>query len=266
MAVTEEIAWGDGSGDKIYLTCDALEGNQTVLVSSDANASASSRSQSITFSTGGISQVLTVSQEPGILEPIFYNYLYFTRPAYIQTDYILPNLASFSTRLGGETVNAGTQRIFTAGSSSDLIRVQYGSATTASSGRRLAIYYGSSSNIGGNRTYSWSYTEFNFFLTPKRFGFGISNVYTISKGSGFPTTGLMFGGDNSNSYSGRFETFYVYDSSAQNATSYSALTAFTPVATFRPCTYGGKAGFWYVEGDKFFGNSASSGTLVASNS
>ncbi len=263
MAVTE-IPWGDGSGDKIYLTCDALEGNQTVLVSSDANASASSRSQSVTFSTGGISQVLTVSQEPGILEPIFYDYLYFTRPAYIQTDYVLPSLASFSTQLGHETEQAGMQRIFGAGSSPDLILVQYTSTTTAASGRRWAIYFGSSSNIGGNRTYAWSNNEFNFFLTPKRFGFG-SNSYTITKGSGYPTTSLRFGA-STNSYSGRMATFYVYDSSAQNATSYSALTAFTPVATFRPCTYGGQAGFWYVEGQKFFGNSADSGSLTASNS
>ena len=260
---TTTIPWGDGSGDNIYLTCDALEGNQTVLVSSDANASASSRSQSVTFSTGGISQVLTVSQEPGILEPIFYNYLYFTRPAYIQTDYILPNLASFSTQLGHETVQAGTQRIFVLGSGTDFIRVQYASNTTAASGRRWSVYYGSSSNIGGNRTYAWSNNEFNFFLTPKRFGYG-SNSYTITKGSGYPTAALRFGATEY-SYSGRMSTFCIYDSSAQNATSYSALTAFTPVATFRPCTYGGQAGFWYVEGQKFFGNSADSGSLTASN-
>lgn len=207
---------------------------------------------------------LVFSSEQGPIVPVFYNYLYFTRPAYIDTDYILPSLASFSTQLGHETVQAGTQRIFNVGSGSNFIRVQYTSTTTASSGRRWSIYYGSSSNIGGSRTYAWSNTEFNFFLTPKRFGFG-SNSYTITKGSGYPTVGFRFGNDDY-SYSGRMATFYVYDSSAQNATSYSALTAFTPVATFRPCTYGGKAGFWYVEGNKFFGNSASSGTLTASNS
>lgn len=263
MAVTEEILWSDGSGDKIYLTCDALEGNQTVLVSSDANASASSRSQSVTFSAGGISQVLTVNQEPGVLEPIFYNYLYFTRPAYVQTDFILPSLASFSSVFGHETTNSGMQRIFGAGASPNLIRFQYVSNTTSSSGRRFAIYYGSSSNISGNLTYAWSNTEYVFFLTPKRYGFA-STTRAISKGSNYPTTGLILGGAD-NSFTGRMSTFYVYDSSAQNATSYSELTAFTPIATFRPCTYGGQAGFWYVEGNKFFGNSADSGSLTASN-
>lgn len=207
---------------------------------------------------------LVFNSQQGPLVPVFYNYLYFTRPAYIDTDYILPSLASFSTQLGHETVQAGTQRIFSFGTSPNFIRVQYSSSTTASSGRRWAVYYGSSSNIGGNRTYAWSNTEFDFFLTPKRFGFG-SNSYTITKGSGYPTVAFRFG-FTENSYSGRMSTFCIYDSSAQNATSYSALTAFTPVATFRPCTYGGQAGFWYVEGQKFFGNSADSGSLTASNS
>lgn len=263
MAITKTIEWGDGSNDNIYLTYDSASGDQEVLVSSDANSSAVSRTKSVTFSADGVSRVLTVNQDPGVFEPIFYNYLYFTRPAYIQTDYILPSLASFSTRLGGETVQSGTQIVFIAGSGNNLIRVSYGSTTTTSSGRRWTIYYGSSSNISGNVTYTWNTTAFNFFITPKRYGYG-SNTRTINKGSGYPTTGLIFG-NSSNSYSGRFETFYVYDSSAQNATSYSALTEFTPVATFRPCTYGGQAGFWYVEGQKFFGNSASSGSLLASN-
>lgn len=65
MAVTEEIAWGDGTSDKIYLTADALEGNQTVSVSSDANTGAA-RSKTVTFSATGVTPVtLTVNQEAG---------------------------------------------------------------------------------------------------------------------------------------------------------------------------------------------------------
>ena len=66
MAVTT-IPWGDGSGDNIYLTYSASTGDQTVLVSSDANTGVSSRSKNITFSvTAGqttISRTLTVVQE-----------------------------------------------------------------------------------------------------------------------------------------------------------------------------------------------------------
>ena len=67
MAFSREISWGDGSGDKIYLTGAALEGNQTVLVSSDANTTCSDRTKSVAFTTtvGNITKILTVNQEAG---------------------------------------------------------------------------------------------------------------------------------------------------------------------------------------------------------
>ena len=64
MAVTE-IPWGDGSSDKIYLTYASASGDQEILVSSDANTGFSSRSKVVTFSTGNISEQLTVSQVAG---------------------------------------------------------------------------------------------------------------------------------------------------------------------------------------------------------
>lgn len=63
MAVTT-IPWGDGSGDNLYLTRNASEGNQTVEVTSDANTGAA-RSKVVTFSAGNITRQLTVSQEAG---------------------------------------------------------------------------------------------------------------------------------------------------------------------------------------------------------
>lgn len=66
MAVTTEIPWGDGSGDKIYLTRSASEGDQVVSVSSDANAG-NSRSKVVTFSSGvgNIQRQLTINQAAG---------------------------------------------------------------------------------------------------------------------------------------------------------------------------------------------------------
>lgn len=65
MSLSQEIAWGDGSGDKIYITAGASEGNQTVQVSSDPNTGAA-RTKTITFSASGVSPVtLTVNQEAG---------------------------------------------------------------------------------------------------------------------------------------------------------------------------------------------------------
>ena len=63
---TTTIPWGDGSGDNIYLTYSASQGDQTVLVSSDANGGAA-RTKNITFvsTVGNISRILTVSQEEG---------------------------------------------------------------------------------------------------------------------------------------------------------------------------------------------------------
>ena len=62
--MTEQVSWGDGSGDVIYLVFNASEGNQTVSVSSDANTGAA-RSKVVTFATGSITRSLTINQEAG---------------------------------------------------------------------------------------------------------------------------------------------------------------------------------------------------------
>ena len=66
MAVTTEIPWGDGSGDKIYLTRNASEGDQVVSVSSDANTGAA-RTKVVTFTSGvgDIQRQLTINQAAG---------------------------------------------------------------------------------------------------------------------------------------------------------------------------------------------------------
>lgn len=64
--MTTSLSWGDGSGDKIYLTYGAAEGTQTVSVSSDPCAGYLERSRDIVFqvTAGGttISRTLTVTQ------------------------------------------------------------------------------------------------------------------------------------------------------------------------------------------------------------
>ena len=64
--MTTQVNWGDGSGDKIYLTYSASEGNQTVAVTSDAHTGYIERDKDITFSAtaGGttITCTLTVKQ------------------------------------------------------------------------------------------------------------------------------------------------------------------------------------------------------------
>lgn len=61
-----EIPWGDGSGDKIYLSRNASEGDQVVQVSSDANSGAA-RTKVVTFTSGvgNIQRQLTINQAAG---------------------------------------------------------------------------------------------------------------------------------------------------------------------------------------------------------
>lgn len=65
--MTTQIGWNDGTGEKIYLSYSASEGNQTVTITSDAHTGYVKRTRDITFSVtaGGttISRVLTVVQQ-----------------------------------------------------------------------------------------------------------------------------------------------------------------------------------------------------------
>ncbi len=65
-----QVAWGDGSGDNLYLTRQSSAGSGTVMVSSDSNTGAA-RSKSVSFSSGvgSIVRTLQVGQEAGQLTP-----------------------------------------------------------------------------------------------------------------------------------------------------------------------------------------------------
>ncbi len=73
-----QIPWGDGSGEKIYLTYSASEGNQTVSVTSDAHTGYVERTKDITFTVVAgqttITRTLTVSQRGKDITIIVYNY------------------------------------------------------------------------------------------------------------------------------------------------------------------------------------------------
>ena len=64
--MTTQIGWNDGTGEKIYLSYSASEGNQTVTITSDAHTGYVERTKDITFTAtaGGttISKTLTVVQ------------------------------------------------------------------------------------------------------------------------------------------------------------------------------------------------------------
>ena len=80
--MTQQISWGDGSNDKIYLSYTASEGNQTVSVSSDVHTGYEDRTKDITFtvSAGGttITRTLTVVQSGKNITIITRNDVYST--------------------------------------------------------------------------------------------------------------------------------------------------------------------------------------------
>lgn len=72
------VPWGDGSGDNIYLSYSASEGNQTVQVTSDAHTGYEERTKDITFTAIAgqttITQTLTVKQSGKNIVIIVHNY------------------------------------------------------------------------------------------------------------------------------------------------------------------------------------------------
>lgn len=195
---------------------------------------------------------------------VYYDKLIFDGTAYIETTYVLPENCSIGVTLGNETVKA-SQGVFYSSGGGGYTSFAIG-GNTDTTRRQMVPYYDSSSYLASNRYLKFSNALYSYFMTPSRFGWG-STSYTYTKGNLHPTGGLVLGALASKStfYSGCMYAFRIYDSSASSATTYGALTANTAVATFRPCTYNGEAGMWYVEGNTFFGNSAGSGSLSVSN-
>lgn len=198
--------------------------------------------------------------------PEFYNKLVFDGTAFIQTDYVIPELGSIAILLCGYEKVQAPQNIFFIPSQND---ATIGTGVvlangTSSSGRTFAGIYDCGSWY--TTPLRFTYTSYSLFMTPKRYGYGNASK-VITKGSTSPGTGICFGGGRSTNtpFTGSFETVTIYDSTAQDATQFKSLTAFTPVATFRPCLYEGEAGLWHVEGRRFYGNTAGAGTLTVSN-
>lgn len=202
---------------------------------------------------------------PGPVEPVFYDFLVFDGTAYIDTDITPANTTSFLVKAGEETIK-GTQNFFMMQAGSGRTGAFYSTAST-STDRVITVYYGKSSAVGSSNPLAFSQTHFDFFLTPKRYGWD-STSFTISKGTTAPSGPIVIGGTFSHAgqqYTGVMGTFYIFGSDAQNVTTASGFGSFTPVYTLRPCTYNGEAGLWCVETDTFYGNTAGAGTLTVKN-
>ena len=197
----------------------------------------------------------------------FYRKLVFDGTAYIDTGITPTNGDCFKVKLGGETL-IGPQNVFMAPTtnSSNFLGMRYGANTT--SARRIpVINYASTNKNGNQRAIYWATTEFTFFLTKTTFGWD-SDYWAISGGSNAINDVLVLGSQPDHTgqqYTGFMGTFYIYDSDAKGAQSADAFDNYTPKYTLWPCTYNGEAGFWCLENNTFYGNTAGAGTLSVSN-
>ena len=202
-------------------------------------------------------RAMMAGAEPSPL--VFYDKLVFDGTAYIATDLIPQADSSFAVIIGEETVK-GFQAYFSMKAGTNAYTAVNLGTNSTSTNRYFSVFYGSASALSTNRYIAWSSPFLGFYLTPKKFGWGTAGPYSITKGANNPSGPLVIGnnptGTSAQPFTGSIGTFYVFDSTAQDVTSYSDLvTNHTPYITLRPCTYNGVPGLWYVEGNRFFGNS-----------
>lgn len=200
------------------------------------------------------------------IAPVFYDRLVFDGTAYIDTDIIPAADCSFRCVFGNETVKSA-QRVFSQPCANSAQSGIVLNSNTNSTKRVFSAYYGSTSSLSANKEVNFSNAEYSFFMTPNSFGWGTGNN-PITKGSNAPSSGLILGSSpthNGNPFTGTMSIFRIYGSDAQNCTSYSDFTNYTPVYTIKPCTYNGVAGLWCEETSTFYGNTAGSGTLSVRN-
>ena len=193
--------------------------------------------------------------------PKFYTWLVFDGTAYIDTDIVPPEDATFNVS-GGAELNRAAQRLFQQTSTTGYYRTVFEGTSTTATTRSISASYNSSSSVI-TRTMGFGSPFYSLFLTPNGLGWGTS-FESFTKGEGTVDGALCIGAyfnRSSNPYSGAFGTFNIYGSDAQNVTTASDLSNYTAVKKLRPCIYEGEDGFWNVQDGCFYGNSASSGSV-----
>ena len=196
-----------------------------------------------------------------------YSYIFYDGTAYIETDYVLPLNCSIRVGIADEQQHVAQQVFGASGSTGGWISHFLGGATDSTYRQPVACYDSSSFIKPTDKKIRWQYTSYGYFMTPLRHGWG-NTTYTYTKGNLHPDGPLCLGAafnKSSIKSTARMSSFWVYDTSASACTTFTQFDNYTPIATFRPCIYNGKAGVWHVEEGKFFGNSASGGTLLVSN-
>ena len=199
---------------------------------------------------------------PPPITPEFYDYLVFDGNAGITTSITLPTSCSIRVLLGKETQKKSQGVFLTI--NGGRIQMAYMAETTTTD-RRIGVWYDSSSIVASTNL-AFSTASFNFFMTPNGYGWG-TTFKSYTKGSSHPTgANLTFANTTSSQrYTGKMGVFRIYDSTASGCQSDSAFDNYTPIVTLRPCLYNSVPGWWYVEGDTFFGVTDGTGSVSVTN-
>lgn len=203
------------------------------------------------------------SPTPPTPTPEFHSYLVFDGVASIQTDLVLPTNGSIRVTIGGETTK-GVQGIFNAKNiASDTVTFGLWMNSSSNTTKRVfACRYNANTTDSSHPSInSWDNRP-GLFITPTRWGYGTTG-YTHSKGSVVADGGILIGAEAGGIYyTGKLGWFYIYDSSAQAATTYNDLRDnYTPLVTLKPCVLNGECGYYDEASGKFYGNTAGAGTL-----
>lgn len=268
MAITTEISWGDGSGDKIYVTREASEGNQIVSVSSDANTGAArSKVVSFTSGVGSIVQQLTITQAEN---------LPYTPVEYIETDgvaFITTNVAgnapkSFTGKMLPICPSTSTGSSYFLGCRKDSGNTRfwafsvYGTKTAA-----FGYYSGYYANVDiSDSIDNETPLEFHSVLQRGTCRVGVKQQgessftdYSISRNYIVTTNYYitLFGVNNAGTIAHSLSGTRCYGLKIYNSGNYTNL-----VFDAIPCYYQGEYGMWDKVSNAFFGNRAGAGAFT----
>ena len=199
------------------------------------------------------------------VSPVFYPYLVFDGAAYIDTDIYPQENSSYVIPAQYETLNAAQRLFMVDSSNAGVIGTLLNSSTNATN-RQLSYYYNSGSSIS-TRAVAQNIPGYSLFMTPN--GEGVGTAYAnYTKGNTHPNGHLIIGSNNGHDgqpYTGVLSSFRIYGSDAQNVQTNADFNNYTPYVQLRLCKYGEQSGYWNVEENKFYGNTAGAGTLVAAD-
>ena len=263
---------------KPYLTVTAQYSNAPDDTLTDTDYTLSSNDGD-TLITGTNTIIVTYQSQTGsvsvtaVAAPVFFSKINLQGGAYIETDIMLPE--NFSMILVCDNANTGSTQgygiIGCSGATSG--RFELNRNSLGNNFSKNYYYYGTDNYTGSLQLNTTDYPSWTPWMTPNKYGNG-GATKTYTKGAGTPNGVLVVG---KTSHANKYQGFFYASSSlnggcikilgdyAQNAAGYEDLVSMAALYTLKPCVYNNEHGLWCLENNKFYGNTASVGTITCSN-